>query len=695
MIAYAIILVWSVLVFGAVHTYAYTLMNIGILIMTCRYCIQKKNNTYTLIFPKTPVNGLLFIFGLFIFLFLIPVPQFLIHLLSPESAIINEMAQSPFLVIGDKHFLRFGTIALSDFPARNAWVQYTIYVFFFLGLLHVLNKPNHLKQFTILLIIMGAALSLYAIIQKFSNSAYILWVPKSIYRTQRDASGTFINRNHFATLMTMLMLLGVTYSASLSGNKIKKKELSIKKKLSRFISRERQWNQQILISIASFLMGVSIICSASRGGMISFITGAILLIIALASRKQTRRQGVTMIVICLVIGGFSFFSGEDRIVGRFEQIHVSMKDRLRYFERSIVMIKDYPLLGVGASNFQYAYPKYQSPIDQQITIDYAHNDWIQLISELGFIGFFLLMTIIAVYIKNLFRNWRMRRSSVALCLGVSSIAVLLAVSIHSFIDFSLHIPGNMLVFIAIMSIGYQAVHLNYRKNKPQSLLRYTEIPLTRKNYHYWILFIGLIVVLMSLSIKHFVAETYCNTVFNSTLKRNHHPEVSAIKKAIFWDSSNPAYWYKLAWKYIQLRNQFSEQTNEKQWIDYQDQIIHSLEQAVKKNPCDAEYHIRLAWEYHRMQRHKQSPEILIAAADLAMNRAAYVCGDKNFYQLLELAHYWNMRSAKNTDKNFQEKTWQKSLTFYQKVIKLDRKKRCKKQIIQQLKLYQRDEKILP
>jgi hypothetical protein len=256
----------------------------------------------------------------------------------------------------------------------------------------------------------------------------------------------------------------------------------------------------------------------------------------------------------------------------------------------------------------------------------------------------------------------------------------------------MHIPANMLVFITTMAIGYQSIHLIYRKNKAQTLLHSVEIPLSLRYCVVWIVFIGICAFLMSVSIRHFIAETYCNTVHNSTLNRNQHPELNAIQNAIFWDSSNPKYWYKLAWKYIEFRNQLSEQKNEKKWIDWQKKIIHALEQAIKTNPCEAEYHIRLAWEYHRMRRHDPFPEKRASAADLTMNHAEYVVRNNYYYQNLELAHYWNMRSSQYTDKHLKEKAWQKSVMYYQKVVKLDRNKSRRKQIIQQLKMYSRDEK---
>ena len=55
-------------------------------------------------------------------------------------------------------------------------------------------------------------------------------------------------------------------------------------------------------------------------------------------------------------------------------------------------------------------------------------------------------------------------------LGIVPIPVLAAIAIHSFSDFNLHIPANFLVLVAIMAIGYAALHLERHHRRERMVL---------------------------------------------------------------------------------------------------------------------------------------------------------------------------------------------------------------------------------
>lgn len=694
MLIYIIILIWSVSLFGAVHTYTYTFMNIGIIIAFCRYCIQWNKTSPQLILPNLKMNAILILFSILILLYIMPLPQSVIQIISPESARMNQLTLSPMQIVNHVP-INWGTIAVSNDPVRLAWMQYMVYVLFFWGLLMVLRQHKNLKHLCFFLITMGAIESLYGLSQTFVDSGYILWVPKALLKNKHDTCGTLINRNHFAALMTMLMLLSVAYSSSQTrSKKATARNISYKRKLAQFFTYEYQWSQKIIGITAASIMGLGIFFSSSRGGVIAALPGIMILVAALSFRKSTRKQGIIIILVGIIIGISTVHIGEDRLIHRFNAIQRAMESRLRYVYSTIDLVRDYALLGVGPSNFVHAFARYQSKKDQQVTVTHVHNDWLQFFAEMGFLGLFFFLALIFFFIRMIFNKLRIRESPSALSLGIAPIAVLASISVHSLFDFPLHIPGNMLIFLSICASGIQALHIIHHKNQSKTMLEYIEIPLTLRHLNSWII-VGLVVVSMTLiSTGHFIAETYCNTVPNSTLNRNQNPEIASIQKAIFWNSANPKYWYKLAWKYIAYRNTFSENEDRNDWISAQHKILHALEQAVKNNPCEAEYHIRLAWEYHRMQYHETGglKSKRIKASDIAMEHAAIVCGNKNYAHHMEIAHYWNMRSANQSDLTKQKSFWKMAAYHYRKALTLSPRQRCKRQIIKQLQMYRRNKR---
>ena len=689
---YIIILIWSVFIFGAVHTYAYTIMNIGIILLFCRYCIQWENQSIRLILPELKINYVLILFSIMILIYIMPLPQSVIKIISPESAKMNQFALSPMDVVNHVS-IKWGTLAVTNDPVILAWTQYMVYLMFFWGLLIVLGQHKTLNQLCILLITIGAIESLYGLSQTFVDSGYILWVPKALFKNKHDTCGTFINRNHFAALMTMLMLFSTAYSASqASTTHSSTKNISFKRKLARFFTYEYQWNQKLIGITAASIMGLGIYFSSSRGAVIASLPGIMILVAALSSRKNTRKQGVIMILVGMIIVISTVRIGEDRLIHRFNAIQRAMENRMRYFYSTIDLINDYSLLGVGPSNFIHAFPRYQSKKDQQITITHVHNDWLQLVAEMGILGLVFVLGMIFLFIRMILHKYRIRESPSAICLGIVSISVLVSISVHSLFDFPLQLPANMLVFLAICASGIQALHITHRKKYSKTMLKYIEIPLTSRHLGIWVVVFLVIVFMILISTRHFIAESYCNTVTNSTLNRNQNPEIETIQKAIFWNSNNPQYWYKLAWRYIAYRNTFSETKNSESWISVQRNVLHALEQAAKNNPCEPEYHIRLAWEYHRMQYHEtgNKKQKRVEASSIAMKRAAYVCGNKNYAQHIEIANYWNMRSALQPNVTKQETFWKMASSHYRKAFLLSHSKRCKRLIEKQLNVYRRN-----
>ena len=75
----------------------------------------------------------------------------------------------------------------------------------------------------------------------------------------------------------------------------------------------------------------------------------------------------------------------------------SFTGRLKVWKNSIAMIKDYPLLGVGAGNFKIVFPLYHRKIvrthwyNEVFRVNNTHNDLIQFWVEYGSIGIILIL----------------------------------------------------------------------------------------------------------------------------------------------------------------------------------------------------------------------------------------------------------------------------------------------------------------
>jgi O-antigen ligase len=77
--------------------------------------------------------------------------------------------------------------------------------------------------------------------------------------------------------------------------------------------------------------------------------------------------------------------------------------RLNAWQASIAMANDYPVLGVGLDNFLFMF-QYYAPDPENVHV--AHNTWLQMLAETGYVGLSLYVLLFATTWWTL---WRVRR----------------------------------------------------------------------------------------------------------------------------------------------------------------------------------------------------------------------------------------------------------------------------------------------
>ena len=175
------------------------------------------------------------------------------------------------------------------------------------------------------------------------------------------------------------------------------------------------------------------------------------------------------------------------------------------------------------------------------------------------------------------------------------------------------------------------------------------------------------------TVRHFVAEAYCNTVSNSTLNRDRNPPLNEIKQAIWWDPWNAAYRHKLGLELMRMRDKnISAQQSYVYNKANKMETVAAFEQAIRLNPFIAQYHQRLGWEYTYLWKEPDYHKKWLPAADISMGRAAYFAGQKNPSLHVDLGHYWTMRSKSldPSDSRWRS-SWAKACRHYKKAQVID------------------------
>ncbi len=361
---YLIVLILSPLLFGSVHTYAYTIMAVGVLTGALLLLIKNirkdpGSGVYRFQFPSTSLNFVLLILLTFLIFQVISLPDFLLKFLSPEASVVaHKSLPASDVIIHSNQDKTWFSLSPYYYPVRMSLVRFIVYGLFFICLIQVLNSRKRIELAILVILIISCCEAIYGLAQAYSESGHILWLQKGVHK--KDVCGTYINRNHLAGLMEISLLLAASYSAALLNKKKKitsthKKSMSAR--LSQYLSIEQRFNKRTFILFIGAMIGIGLIFSASRGGMIAGAGGMLCMSLLFIFRKNYRRKGLIVFLLFCITAAYSLNIGVDYPLGRFKYFDKSFDSRLRYTQKTIDMFQDYKLTGIGAGNFQYLYPK--------------------------------------------------------------------------------------------------------------------------------------------------------------------------------------------------------------------------------------------------------------------------------------------------------------------------------------------------
>jgi O-antigen ligase len=305
-------------------------------------------------------------------------------------------------------------------------LQYLAYGMLLFTAAPIVSDERSCKVLVLAFSIFGSAVALFAICQNLSSTLRIYWL--RLPRTDASIFGPYVNHNHYAGLMEMLMPLALVLS----------------------LSGLVQGGQRTLAAFAGIVMAGSIVLSLSRGGAISLI-GELLLLFWMISRGQKGSLARTrMLVLVAAMLGFLAFIGSPamwRHLGYLQDVLRTdiLKDSLRMFARK-------PILGWGLGTFQDVYPSFRS-FYTVFFINAVHNDYIQVLVETGLAGF----ACVAWFIVTLYRGG-LRRFSGDLqdWRGVLRVATLVGctgILVHSLFDFNLQVPANASLFYVFCALA--------------------------------------------------------------------------------------------------------------------------------------------------------------------------------------------------------------------------------------------------
>jgi O-Antigen ligase len=263
----------------------------------------------------------------------------------------------------------------------------------------------------------------------------------------RRASGFYVCPNHLAGALEVVGIFGVSLVCW---------------------SRFPTWSK-LLIAYATGVAYVGVLLTGSRGGYAS--ATASLLVFAVLSLIVLRRVGSRLFLIgaaiaaaaALLIAGSALFliKKSDYLSDRTSNALSTAPVRLDLWHAAIEEWKTSPIIGTGSGTYLYYGRMFRTDRVQQDPVD-AHNDYLHLLAEYGIVAGVLLLFFLIAHIQNGWKNYRRlgpkrvalsnQLLSTSLALNLGALGAIAAYLVHSFVDFNLHIPANVLLLAFVFGI---------------------------------------------------------------------------------------------------------------------------------------------------------------------------------------------------------------------------------------------------
>ncbi|MBI5633888.1 MAG: O-antigen ligase family protein [Nitrospirae bacterium] len=364
-------------------------------------------------------TGRLFLVALifcgYIGLQLIPLPSAVVSFISPGTARIRD-----FYSISGMNVM---PLSLDPYLTIHELLRTAAFFMVFFISAIVFRDREKLTRMIIILTVFGFCLAVFAIVQKATWNDKIYWFRE--LTAGGEPFGPFVNRNHFAGFISMLVPLGLGYT----------------------LTRESR-EKFIFFGFLTVIMTLSLIFSLSRGGIVSFFASMSLFsMLVVITRVQTRKMWAVAAFL-IIVASYLVYLGIDPVIDRFFETDITKEQRIVVWQATLTAFWDFWLTGTGLGTFIDIFHLY-SPASLQSIYDHAHNDYLEYMLETGAIGLTLVLAFAGLLLYPFAKaDFKGKRGMIR----IAVISSVFSMAVHSIFDFNLHILSNLLLFAVVLGM---------------------------------------------------------------------------------------------------------------------------------------------------------------------------------------------------------------------------------------------------
>ena len=306
-------------------------------------------------------------------------------------------------------------------------------------------RQSRARRFQVGLVIVVTAFAVYGLIALTQLQDTILGMEKWAYAG--SATATFVNRNTFATFLS----LGLVCAVALTINEVGTARQRSAGGFAAALMAAPAAAGAVLILTALF-------ATQSRMGLFAGISGSLVVILLSLTRTERTAYRLPAILLTVLVaaGSIAWLYGQG-VLDRLGSVDRDFDVRTDLYAQVWQLIMERPLLGYGGGSFEYAFPLvHQPPVSLDLLWDRAHSTYLTLWVEFGLVAGSLPMIAIGLALLRLVGHWA-RRATVSPSRN-AAIGAIVVCAIHSLVDFSLEIQAVAYLFAAIVGAGLGSVY---------------------------------------------------------------------------------------------------------------------------------------------------------------------------------------------------------------------------------------------
>lgn len=456
-----LLFIFTPIAFGSMEFWAFSLMELGILLIVVIWAIQ---NLFRILPAWRPGRGfgiwnvrpatpnpqsaiwvLLSLFLILILFQMVPIPSWGLKIISPKAYELRNALAIP--TPQSEIHIPHSTISFMPFATKIEFFKWLTLGALFLFFLHwkfAGEGYRGMKHFVMVVFLMGVFESLYGMFEFFSGNGQLLHL-----KGTSAVTGTFTNRNYFAGYLVMAI------------------PLSMGLFFSRDAVQRSRWNgwrhrlssiegKTLLMGFGIIVMILGLLFSGSRMGILSLLVSFTLISLLFRDPYREKRFSKSSVLILGLAVLWGVWIGLDAVVGRFLTVTEDFKLRWTIWTNTFAILKDFPILGSGLGTFGQVFPMYRSFHIRNL-ITHAENDFLQLASEVGLVGIGLLLILfVFLFSKGISGIRSLSKTGGETYLGIGGLVGILALMFHSLVERNLQVPANAFLYTFIFAMVLQA-----------------------------------------------------------------------------------------------------------------------------------------------------------------------------------------------------------------------------------------------